>query len=138
MMRHVWYAFRYSSPLPVRVMLAIAALLWAILLAVDPARLAVEAPYDILFRIAPRWIWAVLFAVDGLLLTWRIVDARNLVGVTRIVNAATCGLWSLYICATAGSQHYLPPDAADEIAILLAAAWATLRTDLTQSDKETA
>lgn len=85
-----------------------------------------------------KQVWATIFGLDAVLLLCRIVDTRSRIGFSRLINAATCGLWCGYIAATVSAVGYFGPDDAAEVALALAAAWCALRTDLTQNDRETA
>lgn len=137
-LRPLWRTLRYSSAMPIRWMLAICALLWAVFMLTSPAAMAGDPVYQAMFRMMPREAWAAAFGVDGVLLLWRIVDVHPRIGATRLINSATVGLWSVFLCLTTKVYGSLPPDAADAFGILLAAMWATLRTDLTLDDRENA
>lgn len=131
-------ALRYSSTLPVRVMLAMAALVWAAAFALAPDRVLDEPLYVSLLRAAPRWIWVALSAADGIALAWRLIARNPRIGVTRAVNAATCGMWTMYVAASVASVGYLSPSISGGVALLAASIWVSLRTDMTQSDRDTA
>lgn len=83
-------------------------------------------------------MWAAIFGADAILLLCRIVDTRSRIGLSRLINAGTCGLWCGYVAATTAAVGYLGPDDAAEVTLALAAAWCALRTDLTANDRETA
>jgi len=137
-MNGIWISLRYSSALPVRALLAIAAWIWSILFLAASWHLAAEPSYQLLFTLAPAKTWSSLFLIDAAALIWRIVDRRPRIGWTRAINAYTCGLWALYIACSVQVRGYLAPDCAGDVAMLLGAIWATLRTDLTVSDRESA
>ena len=134
----LWDALRYSSPLPVRFFLAIGSLLWSWFLIDSPRAVANDPVYLSMFQIAPPSVWSAIFLVNGLLLGWRVFDPRPRIGITRIINASTVFIWLMYIGLTLKTYGCLPPDSGDEIAILIASIWATLRTSLTVADRGTA
>ncbi|MBR0346044.1 MAG: hypothetical protein IJI03_12380 [Rudaea sp.] len=133
-MRQLWMALRYSSTLPVRAILAVSMLVRAVLI------LWVEADADIahMISVAPAYEWAALFGVNGLLLTWRILDNRPRVELTRAINVATCSVLGGYIGSIVAHLGALPSSDGDTAVLLLFAVWVTLRTNLTASDKESA
>jgi hypothetical protein len=135
---NLWLSIRYSSTLPIRCVLAVAATIWALLFAFAPARITADPVYAFITSLAAAPVWSALFAVDAMLLTWRIFETRSRIGWSRIINACTCGLWMLYIVCSIEALGYLAPDIADDIAMMICAAWCTLRTDLTVSDRESA
>lgn len=136
--RGVTHSFRYSSTMPTRCLLAVTAWMWAALFLVAPVELSADPAYTMLFHLSPVWGWVLVFALDAVMLTWRIIDRCPRIGATRIINAATFGLWSFVLCASIWTRGYLAPDSAYATTMLFAALWTTLRTDLTENDRETA
>lgn len=137
-MNKIWLSLRYTSTIPVRGTLVLAALGWGLLFLFASPQVALNPVYTFLFSLASQDLWSALFLVDAALLLWRMVETRTRVGVTRLVNAYTCGLWALFLACSIKARGYVAPDCADDIAIFLAAVWCTLRTDLTVSDRESA
>lgn len=129
---------RYASPLPIRILLAIAALLRSIFYLTAQPRIDKAPMYHALMEIMPLEAWGVVFFANFLLLSWRIVDKRPRIGWSRLINSSTCFLWSIYVCANVYTLGFLRPDCSSEIAMMLAATWATLRTDLTNGDRAAA
>jgi hypothetical protein len=135
---NIWISLRYSSTLPLRGGLAVSAALWAVLFLFAPARLDVDPVYAFLFALAPPFVWAGIYAIDALALLWRIVETRPRVGWTRVINAATCGLWAMYLACALHARGFIAPDFADDVAMLVGAIWCTLRSDMNVSDRESA
>jgi hypothetical protein len=134
----IWLSLRYSSALPVRCLLAIAAASWAVLFITAPQALVDERAYRFLFELAAPVVWALLFAVDALLLIWRMIESRSRIGWTRVINAYTCGLWIFYLACEFKARGFVAPDCAFQIALLAGAIWNALRSDLTVGDRESA
>lgn len=115
-----------------------AALVWAAAFALAPDRVLAEPLHVSLLSAAPRWFWVALSAADGIALAWRLIARNPRIGVTRAVNAATCGMWTMYVAASVSSVGYLSPSMSGGVALLAASIWVSLRTDMTQSDRDTA
>ena len=122
----LWMALRYGSTIPTRLALVIGSELYAIAVFNRPP--PGGAP----------WQWSMVFAVIGLLILWRIIDRRVCIGLTRFVNACTCALYIGYCAATISVVGLLTPGIAGQAVFALASIWVVLRTDLTQSDRESA
>lgn len=131
-------ALRYSSNLPIRLVLAMTSLLWALALFVAPASLDSTPYYAALCKTAPRPFWAGMFLLNSMALWWRIIAVRPRVVWARLVNSWTFALYLVMIVASSISAGYFVPSNAAELMLCLMALWATLRTDLTQGDRETA
>lgn len=138
MNRRIWESLRYSSTLPVRGALAIAAAIFAVLFVFAPEHLAGDAVYIFLFALAPSRAWAATFAINALLLAWRIFERQPRIGWSRLINAGTCGLWAVYLVVLYKARGFFAPDCAADLALFLAAIWCALRTDLNVNDRESA
>lgn len=134
----LWMSLRYGSTIPMRIALALAALVFAASLVLSPSGPAWFRIYTGPMHGAEVWQWAAVFGANGVLLLWRVLDRRVRIGLTRFINACSCALWVGYVCATAATIGSLSPDLAGEAVLALGAVWVTLRTDLTQSDRESA
>lgn len=124
--------------MPTRCTLAITAGLLSIALLCAPAQIEYRPMFATMLAGHGKQVWAAIFGLDAVLLLCRIVDTRSRIGLSRLINASTCGLWCGYVAATTAAVGYLGPDDAAEVALAIAAAWCALRTDLTQNDRETA
>lgn len=135
-MNHLWLSLRYSSTMPVRIMLAVAMIVRALLIL--PAAFDAKQNSNIVYEFAAPLTWALAFGLIGSLLLWRIFDRRTRLDITRAINATACGVFGAYFLGVIYGLGYLPPGIADTGVLILASMWVTLRTDLTASDKETA
>lgn len=138
-MNRLWLALRYSSTLPLRSVLAVTAAMWSLLFVLAPSpSLSALPTYQLMSEFAPAQFWPSVFALDALALTWRIVERHPRIGWTRLINAMTCGLWTMYLACLVEVYGFAPPGCAAVVGILLCAIWCTLRTDLTLGDRESA
>lgn len=138
MHRRIWESLRYSSTLPTRGVLAVAAALRSITFVMATPALGSDPIYASLFAAAAAQVWSAMFAMIAIAITWRIFEPRSRVAISRVINAATCGIWVVYIASMFSARGFLAPDCAADVAALLAAIWCTLRTDLTVDDRGTA
>lgn len=117
-----------SSTRGLRVILAVAAFVWAFAAAtVSPH--SIPSAYSVIAEHGGRDPWVVLFALDGLALTWGLVSRYRMVAFRRFVNAATVGIWATIVGASIAAIGAVGAESAAEIALLVGAAWATIRTD---------
>jgi len=133
-MNQLLLAFRYSSTLPIRAMLALSMLLRAVLI----ATVTYDSDIAHMIDIAPTYEWALLFGANGVLLLWRIMDSVPRIELTRFINVATCGVLGGYIVALISHLGDLPSSDGDTAVMLIFAIWVTMRTNLTASDRESA
>lgn len=133
-----WHALRYGSTMPMRIALASAAAFVALALMAAPDSIYQRPIFAALTAGGWRAVWVCVFLADAVLLVCRIVDTTPRIWVSRLVNASTCGLWVGYVCVTSMAVGFVGPDDAAEIALAIAAAWCTMRTDYTANDRETA
>lgn len=117
-----------SSTRGLRAILAVAAFVWAAAASiVDPH--SVPSAFSVIVNNGGRWPWAILFACDGLALAWGLRSRYRAVGFRRLVNAVTVGIWATVIGVSIAATGVIGAESAAEVALLVAAAWATIRTD---------
>lgn len=131
-------ALKYSSILPVRMVLAMSSVFTSLALVFGPSSMSGLPDYARLFEAAPKWVWASLYATNGVALWWRIVANKPRAGVSRVVNSWTFGLYFSWIWISSTSLGYFPPGNASESMLCLMALWSAIRTDFTHCDRETA
>ena len=131
-------ALKYSSVLPVRLILAMTSLLTAISLAVGHESISESPYYTRTFAALPLWVWAALYATNSAALWWRIISNKPRTGLSRLINSWTFGLYSANVWTTSASIGYFPPGNSAELMLCLMALWASIRTDFTRTDRETA
>lgn len=131
-------ALKYSSVLPVRLILACTSLLTAASFAFAAESVTASVWYLRAFSVLPLWAWAVLFAANGAALWWRIISNKPRAGLSRIINSWTFGLYFANVWTTSASAGYFPPGNSAELMLCLMALWTAIRTDFTKSDKDTA
>lgn len=129
-------ALKYSSVLPVRLILAIASFITAVSFAINLNE--VLSCYNAVTRPAPNWAWAVLYASNSAALWWRIFSRKPRAGASRVVNSFTFGLYFASVCTSGIGSSYLSPGSSAEAVLCLMALWVAVRTDFTKNDKATA
>ncbi len=129
----VWQGLRYGSTIPVRMTLMLAAAIWAvtILFSSGPS-------HSLMFAAMPRTSWSAVYGLDAAILFWRMVDPKSHPMISRITLAATAALWAVNVADSIASLGHLGAGHAAEVSLAVSAFWATLRTDLTHTDKLTA
>lgn len=131
-------ALRYSSNLPVRFILAMTSFIWGFSLMLADDNLKYTLYYSVMFEAAPKPHWAVLFISNGVLLTWRMLAWRSRVGWSRIINSMTFAVYFAVLWLSTVGMGYFWPSNSSELVLCVMALWASLRTDFTASDRETA
>lgn len=131
-------ALKYSSVLPVRLILAMTSLITALSLIVGPEAITSSTYYTKMFSAMPRWLWAALFAGNGIALWWRIISDRPRTGMSRVINSWTFGLYFANVWTSSASIGYFSPGNSAELMLCLMALWTAIRTDFTKSDRDTA
>jgi hypothetical protein len=124
-------ALRNGSVLPIRALLALCAIICGLLIAFPHSQYS-------RFHGDGRYTWALVFALDGLFLFWRLVDTRPRVGMTRIVNALTVALWTGFIVSGFVDLDATRPGIACELGVWIASMWMALRTSFTETDRQSA
>ncbi len=127
-------ALQYGSNMPIRVALALASTFWCLgltLVATHHGEQICRPMSD-----SHPDVWALVFALNALLLWWRIVDRKARPQIGRMINALTSALWLAITTATVIEAGFLA--AAGAFTLFVMALWASFRTDLTTGDRETA
>lgn len=131
-------AIKWGSSMNLRLILAVAATLYALLVILNPNYSWRDPSNIIKDHVSSLTPWAAMFALDAFCIWWRIFDTRPRVWWARIINIYTFALWFSLVAVTTSTLGYVSPDSTGEIIICLMAAWVAFRTDSTQRDKETA
>lgn len=129
---------KYSSVLPVRLILAMTSLITAVSFIAGPEAINSSPYYTRMFSALPLWLWAVLYAGNGIALWWRIVSNKPRAGISRVINSWTFGLYFANVWTSSVSIGYFPPGNSAELMLCLMALWTAIRTDFTKSDRDTA
>jgi hypothetical protein len=137
-LRSIWGMLRYGSVLPARTLLAICAFLRGVFYIWTPNKIESWGSYGVMAQIMPLNCWGYIYLLFAFLLTWRLWEKQPRPGWSRLINACTFALWSIYPCTNFFVFGYLSPHCSSEIGLMLAAAWATMRTDLTNGDRVSA
>jgi hypothetical protein len=135
MTQTAWQALRFGSPKLIRLMLAVCSTAAGISFIFIPAGAEYMVRYPHLFLIFSPSTWGALFCFTALAMFWRIFDYRSRIGLSRIINGAMFCLWMCFASANFWAVGFFTPDMAALFGMAIAAAWATLRTDLTNSDR---
>lgn len=119
---------RHVSSRPIHLILALAAAVWsisAVLVSPTPD----SSAYVVIVAHGGRAAWAAVFAADAIVLL-ACALARNCPRFcARSINAATAGIWATIVGVSVAAYGHVSPQIAAEIALLVGAAWATIRTD---------
>lgn len=140
-MREIFLALRFADNTFQRVILAIAATLYAIATAIGPnlegSRTA-QAYQALVLASGYKWAFAGLFAFNAACLWWRLFDHTARLYFAFAINLFTATLWITITAATLVVYQGFLPDAVCEIMISVIALFTLVRTDKTHSDVETA
>lgn len=131
-------ALKYSSVLPVRLILAMTSLITAVSFIAGPEAINSSPYYTRMFSALPLWLWAVLYAGNGIALWWRIISNKPRAGMSRVINSWTFGLYFANVWTSSASIGYFSPGNSAELMLCLMALWTAIRTDFTKSDRDTA
>lgn len=131
-------ALKYSSNLPIRLVLAMTSLLFAFSLAFGPDAIEASRYYSVMFSAAPRWHWVLMFTANSAAMWWRIFSCRSRVGWSRIINSWTFALYLTVVYTSSMGVGYFLPGNSAELMLCLMALWTAIRTDLTEGDRDTA
>ena len=126
-------ALQFGSNIPIRGALTLAAIFWAIGLAMVSHQ-SDAAQCKVMCDSSPH-IWAMVMLLDAVLLGWRIFERRTRPHMGRLINAMTSALWLSITTSTLVESGFLA--AASGMTFFIMSVWAALRTDLTPGDKET-
>lgn len=131
----IWLSLRYSSPKPIRVLLALCAAVSGISFLFIAPGTEYMSRYPHLFMILPSYMWGALFCTASFAMFWRVFDPRSRIGWSRIINGGMFCLWCSFASANLWALGFFTPDLSALFGLALASAWATLRTDLTSGDR---
>lgn len=134
----IFDALKYSSNLPIRLVLAMTSLLFSMALALGPPMLDTSRYYSVMFQGAPRWVWALVFALNSAGLWWRIISYKSRTGWSRVINSWTFGLYMTVVYTSSLGVGYFLPGNSAELMLCIMALWTALRTDFTEADRDTA
>lgn len=129
---------RFSSAVNLRLLLAVAALVYGTLALLSPG-LSWRDSTNIVKDAAPSLhLWACIMLLDAVCLFWRLLDKTVRLWMGRIINISTFGLWFSMVSVSRVSLGYFSPDSTGEIILCIMAAWSTFRVDYTARDRGTA
>lgn len=127
---------RYGSTIAVRMLLAIAATLYAVFTTAAHVIPSADTTYVLVSGL--RHWWALAFAIDAVFLWWRLFDPHARPAVAAVINISTFGLWAGVTGGTILTAPHVDPDFVGYIITCIMALHAVVRTDLTPRDRETA
>ena len=134
LLRRLWSLIAYSDTTPVRAILAVAAALWAILLFMPGETIAVRPVYRTLAELTGTNAdlkWACAWTLLACCLTWRLFSAQRRAGWALTINVFASVMFSVTPLSILWQQPYpIPAGIAPEVAMALAAYWATVRTNI--------
>lgn len=131
-------ALRYGTSMNLRLLLAIAAALYCVLIIAHPRYAWQDPSYIVDSTIASMGPWAAMFALDAFCLMWRILDSTPRKWWAWGVNIYTFSLWFSMVGVTTSYLGYLSAGSTGEIILCLISAWVTFRVNTTHTEKETA
>lgn len=131
--------FWYGDTVPIRVLMAVASLVFAALVLAYPDTFqrrafvgmgTVVTQFEIGRAIGPGVVWAFLFGLHGVGVFWRIVEARQRIAWAVAINWLGWFVWSTEIVLTSVSLGEFPAGNALALPALLALSVALVRTGL--------
>lgn len=111
----------------IRVILAASSLLFAIALLLPGLQKTIVA-YYLMFEIARPEVWAALFLLHFLALSWRFIDQTPRLGWALAINSFGLCLWLGYILLINFSLQFFAPGTSTEMVLCVMAAWSLFRT----------
>lgn len=127
---------RYGSTIAIRMLLAIAATLYAVI--TIAAHVVPTSDTTYVLTSPNRYWWALAFALDAAALWWRLFDSQARPRIAVLVNIGTFSLWAGVTGGTMLASSHVDPDFVGYIITCIMALHAVVRTDLTPRDRETA
>lgn len=119
--------FWQAHPATIRMVLALASLLWAVTILQHP-QILLRPPYQYMPTVLPWWGWVVGFTLYFVGVFWRIYDSKSRVNLALAVNILGCLLWfTLTICVNLAAGRFIPGTSL-ELVTCFFAAWALIRT----------
>lgn len=150
-LHNITQAFKFGTNIAPRAILAVAATLYCLTVLLAPvysgpadeelARAAIPHVYlGQVMHLSPPQMYLIggFFALDGLLLWWRLFDPAARLWMARLVNYFTACLWVTIAGATIWAYGWFLPAAVGEVMLALISLHALSRTDYTDRDRETA
>jgi len=134
-LRTLWrLVFWHADTTTIRLLLAIASLVWGIALLAGPCQgikcLGASRGLNELKGIASLSVWAAMFFLHFVLVMWRFVDQRSRPGWALLINSFGLGLWLYATIAIITSLQRLTSGTSLELVTCFFAAWALYRTGI--------
>lgn len=140
-MNEIAHAMRFASNTFQRLILAVAASIYAITTAAGPDLSGSRAPQvyqALVLSSGYKWVFAAVFALNAFCLWWRLLDSTPRVKWAFAINIFTAALWVTIALATIATYGAFLPDATGEVVLALTALFSMVRTNKTITDKGTA
>lgn len=140
-MNEIAHAMRFASNTFQRLILAVAASIYAITTAAGPDLASSHAPQAyraLVLSSGYKWVFAAVFALDAFCLWWRLFDHTPRVTWAFVINIFTAMLWVTIAMSTIAVYGSFLPDATGEVVLALTALFSMVRTNQTITDRGTA
>lgn len=141
-MNDITQALRYARTFYQRCFLALASSLYSVFTLCGPAletyTYCGPLPRNLVLPQHFKYVAAAAFALDAVMLWWRIFDNRARVAWATITNIITAGLWLTITVSNVAVYHQVWSANVGEIMLTLTALFVLSRTDYTAIDKGTA
>lgn len=118
-----------AHPTTIRMLLALASMVWGLVLIFE-ANVLSNWPYQYMLTIAAPWVWGLGFWVHFIGTFWRIFDRKSRVRWALFINGLGCFLWlTLTICINLRAGTFIPSSSLDAVTCVFSV-WVLIRTGL--------